>query len=253
MSHLNRNISINFLQEFVKHNINKQINHLPEKFNEEQRYALEVFKKRVFLEETIEETISFNKRLNWDNRYTNTSLALSAEELIEVFKLRSNVYHEISYQKECPDVIAGLNFDVFDKNSAVIYCKNNNEISGTIRLIFDSNHGLPSEKKCSFTKQREEFNLIGEISRNIVKNRNKGLNQEFKYLMCGIYNIFINNDINLALSGIRADHLKLFEKLGGVKVEKELDSYGNVDIPFLIISYNPNLASKFFKKVFLKE
>ena len=71
--------------------------------------------------------------------------------------------------------------------------------------------------------------------------------------MCGIYNIFINNNIDLALSGIRADHLKLFEKLGGVKVEKELDAYGNVDIPFLIISYNPSLASRFFKKVFLKQ
>ncbi|MGB0990435.1 N-acyl amino acid synthase FeeM domain-containing protein [Halarcobacter sp.] len=253
MSHLNKNISINFLQEFVTHNINSQLDYLPEKFNEEQRYALEVFKKRVFLEETIEETISFNRSLNWDNKYSNTNLALSAEELIEVFKLRSSVYHEISYQKECPDEIDGLNFDTFDKNSAVIYCKNNNEISGTIRLIFDSKKGLPSEEKCSFTKQREEFNLIGEISRNIVKNRNKGLNQEFKYLMCGIYNIFINNNIDLALSGIRADHLKLFEKLGGVKVEKELDAYGNVDIPFLIISYNPSLASRFFKKVFLKQ
>lgn len=253
MSRLNRNVSINFLQEFVKHKINKQIDFLPEKFNEEQRYALEIFKKRVFLEETIEETISFNKKLSWDNKYENTSLALSAEELIEVFKLRSTVYHEISYQKECPDMIEGLNFDTFDKNSAVIYCKKNNEISGTIRLIFDSKNGLPSEKKCPFSKQRNEFNLIGEISRNIVKNRNQGLNQEFKYLMCGIYNIFMNNDINLALSGIRADHLKLFEKLGGVKVEKELESYGNVDIPFLIISYNPKFASRFFKKVFLKE
>ncbi|AXH11284.1 N-acyl amino acid synthase FeeM domain-containing protein [Halarcobacter bivalviorum] len=253
MSHLNRNISINFLQEFVNHNIDSKLNYFPEKFNEEQRYALEIFKKRVFLEEIIEDTISFNKNLNWDNKYTNTNLATTAEELIEVFKLRSTVYKEISYQKECPDEIDGLNFDLFDKNSAVIYCKNNNEVSGTIRLIFDSKEGLPSEKKCSFDKQREEFSLIGEISRNIVKTRNKGLNQEFKYLMCGIYNIFVNNGIDMALSGIRADHLKLFEKLGGVQVEKELDSYGNVDIPFLIISYNPTFASKFFKKVFLKE
>jgi len=253
MSYLNKNLSLNYLKDIVDNNINIKTSFLPDEFKKEQIQALEVFKKRVFLEEIIEETISFNKKLLWDNKNTNTSLVGNAEELIEVFKLRSTVYKEISYQKECPDVISGLNFDIFDKNSAVIFCKNNSTVSGTIRLIFDSKEGLPSEEKYSFFKQRENFGLIAEISRNIVKTRNKGLNLEFKYLMCGIYNIMKNNNVNLALSGIRSDHLKLFEKLGGVQVEKELDSYGNVNIPFFIISYNPNEASKFFKRIFLNK
>lgn len=89
--------------------------------------------------------------------------------------------------------------------------------------------------------------------RCIVKNRGQDLNLEFKYLMCGIYNVFMNNDIDIALSGIRQEHLKLFKKLGGVEIYKELESYGSLETPCLIISYDPTNASNFFKKVFLEE
>eukprot|EP00767_Chilomastix_cuspidata_P007304 gnl/Chilomastix_cuspidata/7930.p1 GENE.gnl/Chilomastix_cuspidata/7930~~gnl/Chilomastix_cuspidata/7930.p1 ORF type:complete len:255 (-),score=30.82 gnl/Chilomastix_cuspidata/7930:865-1629(-) len=252
MSYLNKNISINYLQDFVNQSINK-VNYLPHDFNEQQKEALEIFKKRIFLEEVIEEAIYFNKTLNWEDKYSNIHLIKNAEELIEVFKLRSDVFNEILYQNEFPDTIKGLNFDLFDKNSAIIYCTANKQISGTIRLIIDSKNNLPSEKSFSFDEYRKNHKTISEISRNIVKNRNQGLNQEFKYLMCGIYNIFKNNNIDIALSGIKKEHFKLFEKLGGVKIEKELLSYGSINTDCLIISYNPRLASKFFKKVFLKE
>lgn len=74
---------------------------------------------------------------------------------------------------------------------------------------------------------------------------------EFKYLMRGIYNIFINNDIDIALSVIKNDHYKLFSKLGGVDIVDQLDSYGELDKSFLLISYDPKYASKFFKRTFL--
>jgi hypothetical protein len=71
--------------------------------------------------------------------------------------------------------------------------------------------------------------------------------------MNGIYNVFINNNIDISLSGIKQEHLKLYKKLGGIEVYKELKSYGTLETPCLIISYNPNFASNFFKKVFLEE
>ena len=253
MVYINRNSALNQLQGIIQDSIYERENYLPASFNSLQKQALEIFQKRVFLESVIEDTISFNKNLSWDDKYKNLSLVKSAEELIEVFKLRSDVFTQINYQNECPDTIEGLNFDLYDKTSAVIYYKNNKEISGTIRLIFDSGNKLPSENKCSFEDMRIKYDCIGEISRNIVKTRGQGLNQEFKYLMCGIYNIFVNNNIDIALSGIKKEHLKLFKKLGGVDVYKELDSYGSINIPFMIISYNPNQASNFFKKVFLEE
>ena len=253
MAYINKNISLNLLQDIIKDNILQKETYLPQSFMIQQREALEIFQKRVFLESIIDETISFNKKLSWNSDNKNLALTKTAEELVEVFKLRSDVFTEIGYQDEFPDTIEGLNFDIYDKTSAVIYYKNNKEVSATIRLIFDSENKLPSEEKESFDDMRAKYNSIGEISRNIVKTRGQGLNLEFKYLMCGIYNVFINNDIDIALSGIRQEHLKLFKKLGGVEIYKELNSYGSLETPCLIISYNPNYASNFFKKVFLEE
>ena len=253
MAYINKNISLNILQEIIKANIYQRQNYLPKSFLSLQKQALEIFQKRVFLESILEDTISFNKKLSWEDKYKNLSLVKNAEELIEVFKLRSDVFTQINYQNEFPDIIEGLNFDIYDKNSAVIFYKNNKEITATIRLIFDSENKLPSENKCSFDDMRGKYNCIGEISRNIVKNRGHGLNLEFKYLMCGIYNIFMNNNIDISLSGIKQEHLKLFKKLGGVDIYKEMASYGSLEVPCLIISYNPKYASNFFKKVFLEE
>ncbi len=232
MANLNKNILLNQLQELVKSNIEKKFNYLPDSFSIQQAEAFETFKKRIFLENMIEETIAFNKNLNWENRFESLKLTTTAEELVEVFKLRSEVYHQINYQNECPDTIEGLNFDIFDKNSAVLYYQREKEVTGTCRLIFDSENKLPSEEKLTFDIQRKKHGVIGEISRNIVKHRGQGLNLEFRYLMAGVYDVFINNEIGLTLSGIRKDHLKLFSKFGGIEVVHELERYGEVDMPF---------------------
>lgn len=251
MANLNKNTLIHQLQELVDSNIQKKYDYLPQSFNSQQIEALETFKKRIFLESIIEDSVSFNKSLDWENRNSSVKLAVSPEELIEVFKLRSDVYHDINYQDEFPDPIDTLNFDSFDKNSAIVYYRRDGEITGTCRMIFDSKMKLPSEEKLSFDKQRESHGKLGEISRNIVKNRGQGLNLEFRYLMAGMHNVFINNDINLTLSGIRRDHFKLFSKFGGIDIVHEMEKYGKLDTPFLIISWNPAQASKFFKKAFL--
>lgn len=254
MANINKNISLNQMQELLQSSFqSREVYHLPKSFYEEQKRAIEIFNKRIFLESVIDETISFNKKLNWDYEKNNLKLTTTAEELVEVFKLRSDVFSEINYQHEFPDTIEGLNFDKFDKTSAVIYYQQNKEVTASIRLIFDSKNGLPSEGKAKFDDMRKKHKTIGEISRNIVKYRGKGLNQEFKYLMCGVYNVFTNNDIDIALSGIKKEHLKLFKKLGGVDIYKEMNAYGSLKVPVLIISYNPQYASKFFKKVFLDE
>lgn len=252
MANINKKISLNLLEELIHFNIKSRFEYLPNSFCEEQKKALDIFKKRIFLEEVIEETISFNKTIIWENREKNLNIVNTAEELIEVFKLRSDVYTKINYQKEFPDYIEGLNFDAYDKRSAILYYKKDKKISATTRLIFDKNKNLPSEEKFSFDYMREKYNTIGEISRLIIKNRdNTGLKLEFKYLMQGLYTLFINNKIDITISGIKEEHYKLYSKFGGINREKELENYGNLNTPFLIISWNPKQASKFFKKVFL--
>ena len=97
----------------------------------------------------------------------NLSIVTNAEDLIKVFELRSDVYQNINYQKEFPDLIDGLNLDIYDKNSAIIFYKNDQNISGTTRLIFDSENKLPSDKIFSFDNIRKQYNY------NTPRNLNK--------------------------------------------------------------------------------
>lgn len=203
-------------------------------------------------EETIEECISFNKKLIWNREVENILLADNAEDLIQVFKLRSSIYNQIGYNKEFEDPIKGLNFDKYDNNSAVLYYKQNNIITGTTRLIYDSKKGLPSEKIFSFSNLRKEYSKIGELSRLIIKNQ-EGLGLEFKNIMASIYYFFISNEIDITLLGIKQEHYKMYDRFGGSEIIQEIGNYGQINLPALILSWDPNKVSIFFKKLFLKK
>lgn len=88
MFNINKNITLNQLEKNIQEILYKK-DCMPEDFNHEMKLALELFQKRVFLEKTIDETISFNKQFIWENK--NLSLATTAEDLLNVFKLRSNI------------------------------------------------------------------------------------------------------------------------------------------------------------------
>ncbi|MCK5294898.1 MAG: hypothetical protein KAJ49_09615 [Arcobacteraceae bacterium] len=251
MININRNNSLEALQQLVEQNIDTKLSYMPDSFNKEQHHALELFKQRLFLEKTIDEAISFNRNLVFENSNPNLHLATTAEDLIDVFKLRSDVYTQINYQDEFPDTIEGLNFDKYDSNSAILFYKNNKMVTGTIRVIFDSDNKLPSEDKFPFDDMRNNYNMVVEISRIIVEKGTTGLNLEFKYLMYGLYNIFIYNNMDITLFGIKKEHYKLYSKFGGMTILKELNSYGTFTVPCLILSWDPSKASNFFKRAFL--
>lgn len=248
---INKNNTLEELQLLVENNIEKKLSYMPDSFNEEQYQALELFKKRIFLEKTIEESVSFNRKINFPDTEDNTYLVKTVEQLVEVYKLRSDVYTMIDYQDEFPDTIEGLNFDKYDSNAAILFYKSDDRITGTTRLIFDSTNKLPSEEKFSFDHKREMYNTIVELSRLVVLNQKKGLSLEFKNLTKGVYSLFLENNIELILSAIKQEHFKLYSRFGGFNIEQTLDSYGNLDIPFLITSWNPAEVSSFFKKAFL--
>jgi hypothetical protein len=256
MIYINKQNALNELSELMEQNIATRLEYMPEEFNQQQQLALQMFKQRVFLEKTIDETISFNRGLAFDDSNPSLKMVKKAEELIEVFKLRSDIYTQMGYNKEFPDPVEGLNFDKFDNTSAIIYYQREyEEVTGTCRLIFDSENKLPSEGKISFDDVRAEHKKIGEISRNIVrhsKDSKKGLNLEFKYLMAGMHNVFVHNDINMTLSGIKKEDYKLFSRFGGNEVLHEIKSYGNLDQTSLIVSWDPSKVSNFFKKAFLR-
>ncbi|QKJ23290.1 N-acyl amino acid synthase FeeM domain-containing protein [Poseidonibacter lekithochrous] len=252
MFNINKNITLNQLEKNIQEILYKKIDCMPEDFNHEMKLALELFQKRVFLEKTIDETISFNKQFIWENKNKNLSLATTAEDLLNVFKLRSNIYGNLNYQDEFPDFINGLNFDNYDFTSAIILYKSNGVISGTTRIIVDSENRLPIEHKFSLDNYRGINKTIAELSRLIVSNENKGLNLEFKYLMQGIYQLYSQNDLDLMFLVIVKEHYKLYSKFGGSEIIKEFDDYGNLGHGTMILSWDPSKVSKFFEKAFLK-
>lgn len=150
MQNINKNQALQELQQLLVSNFSRTLDYMSNDFNTQQQRMIEIFKSRIFLEEIVEETISFNKKINWDFSLKNLQIVTNVEELIEVFKLRSDVYRNINYQKEFPDTIEGLNFDIYDKKSAIIFYQNDKNITGTTRLIFDSENKLPTDKIYSF-------------------------------------------------------------------------------------------------------
>ncbi len=57
MIYINHNRAIEQLENLVNTNLNKTQSYLPKSFHKEQQHALELLKKRIHLEETIEDTI----------------------------------------------------------------------------------------------------------------------------------------------------------------------------------------------------
>lgn len=240
------------MEQLINSNIITPLQHMPSGFNQEQAEMLRLFKNRLYLEKVIEETISFNKSLNWDNdKYQNIHLVTTTEELIKVFSLRSEVYGSLNYGSEFPDIIEGLNFDDYDRRSAIVYVKTNNEINATCRLIFQNNQVLPIEEKLSLTTIKKRYNKLGEVSRLIVKKEQKGLGLDFKALTTGIYLVLSQNNLDASISVISKDHFKLYNKFGGFNLEYEVDGYGHLPGKFVITSWNYKEISKFFKKAFL--
>ena len=88
----------------------------------------------------------------------------------------------------------------------------------------------------------------------MVKQSDKGLGLEFKNFYKGIYELAVQNPekISLILAAITSDHYDLYSKFGGMKIEKELDAYGNLDKAILVLSWNIQEVSAFFKKCFLR-
>ena len=230
-----------------KNEVFKKLNNI---FNNKE-VGFEYLRNTLIFEKVLDEVITFNRKINWESNSVNLKLVTTAEEFIKICNLRSEIYGNLGYQKEFPDSLPNMNFDFYDINSAIIYNLTNNEITATCRLIFDSDKKLPIEEKLDLSSIRNKFQNIAEVSRLMVKKEQKGLSLDFKYLTLGIYNIITNNNLDASISVILKEHFRLYGKFGGFNIEKELESYGNLDASFIITSWNPYEVSNFFRKAFL--
>ena len=203
------------------------------------------------LSTTIKKTIEFNQNLYKVGTLEGVSLATTVEDLIDIFMLRSEVYREMGYSNEFPESIKGLDFDEYDEVSAIVYSKRGAMLTGTCRLIFDSNQKLPIDKKFSLDYLRNQEHNLVEASRVIIKNI-EGLKPEFKLLTIDSYKVLASYKMN-AVSVMTQEHLKLYKKFGGLSVEERFEHYGTLNQEFFLTLWNTSKISPFFKRAFLRD
>jgi N-acyl-L-homoserine lactone synthetase len=203
------------------------------------------------LEQTLKSAVAFAHTLTWYDELPGVYLAKTPEELMEVFSLRSKIYN-LHYSSEFPDPIEGLNFDDYDRHSAILYTKNEQgTITGTCRVIFDLNNQLPIDTNYSLEKIRKQIKKTAEISRLVIAN-DRGLGQESKLLANGFYRILKENGIQEAVSVISDEHYRLYSKFGGLERIETLTHYGSLNKCYVITRWDITQISKFFKTRFLQ-
>ena len=201
--------------------------------------------------EIMYRTLEFNKSLKWDKNVKSVSLVTTAKDLIEIYQLRSKIYKEMHYDREFPDPIEGLNFDLYDVHSAIVYSKSKEGITGTCRIIFDSTENLPLDKNFSLDYLRAKGKKLAELSRLIIDRQTKSLSQEPRLLTLGAYTVMKKNAMTTLVSVMVEEHYKFYQKFGGFSVEERLQTYGSLETPFIITSWEIAEISNFFKKLFL--
>ena len=75
---------------------------------------------------------------------------------------------------------------------------------------------------------------------------------EYKYLMRGLYYVFNKNEMDMTVSLIRRDHLRIFKNIGAVEVLQDVENYGGLSEDFILMSCDPSKPTRLFLKAFLK-
>jgi len=195
-------------------------------------------------------TLVFNRSLIWRGN-SHVFLPKEPRELLAVYRLRRTVYDEMGYGDELPDEVPGYDFDRYDECSAVLFTKNTDTVTSTCRVIFDSTIGMPIEKMYPFGAMRQQGKNIAELSRLARLRSDRGLSQEFKYLVQGAYYTMVDNGMDVLVSAMIPEHYRYYKNFGGFEVIEELDGYGGLDIPFVITAWDVSAISRYFKRIFL--
>ncbi len=207
--------------------------------------------QRSELETTLYNTLVFNRKLRYAHSGGGALLAKKATDLLKIFALRHRVYARLGYDREFPPIIEGLNFDGFDGHSAVLFTRGSGTVTGTCRVIFDSDDKLPIDKNYSLDPLRREYGKLAELSRLVIDKPTKGLGKEFKHLTAGVYRIMLDNDADALVSVMSPEHYPLYRRFGGFEIKDSLPVYGTLQQPFVITAWDVSRISPFFRKIFL--
>lgn len=202
------------------------------------------------LSSDLEEILNFQQKLP-SLKIKNLFIPKNRNELIEIFALRSKVYKKEGYDKEFPNFISGLNYDKYDKSSAILFVKFGNKITGSCRIVFDTPQKLPLDKNYSLDYLRSENRKLCELSRLAVDKN--GLGQEPKLLTKGTYCLLkkVKFPTLVSITDKKA-YNRYYKNFGGFKIEYEFNGYGKLNKTFIVSSWDIAKVSLFFRRAFLK-
>ncbi len=188
-------------------------------------------------------------------------IAKTPKDILDIFNLRYIAFKKRNYNNLIGDELKEikLNFDIYDKNSILLYYKRDNKITASSRLVLDSYINLPSEylfdKKNGFNNLREfeKNNLkgIAEISRSVIDPKFQARGNEFKTIFGMIYKLSKPLEIGSYITAIAKEDFKLYEK-AGFKIIKEGIGYNEINRDVLYLSWDVKKVNSFFKRAFLK-
>lgn len=257
MVNIIKNKTLVEFENIIKNDFKKNYHIFPKELLKSEKEAMKVFKNRIQLEEIIDTTLKLNQSINWKSFNKNIKLVNYAEDLINVFKLRSDVYRPLGYLNEFLENIPGLNYDNYDKYSIILIGKENNKIIGTTRVILDSKLGLQSEKIPEFQEIYKNLRYnnpnkrIVEGSRTVIDSNFRG-SQILKYFFRSMYELYDELDIGVYTSCMLEEmNSKLYSNIG-FEILKKSSSYSNIEKEVVLLSWTKENLTPFFKRGILK-
>lgn len=142
-------------------------------------------------------------------------IATSQEDLEKVFRFRWKIYSKYGYIE--PEDFADQKLcDKYDKHSLNIIALKDDVPVGTVRLVFPSNEGLPTERAFNIINFNFPKNEVGEVSKLCLSDdcKDKKIRKKiFLILMGTVYKLSKKNKIKYWLVGISPSLREHFDTL----------------------------------------
>ncbi len=153
-------------------------------------------------------------------------MAKTEEELERIFRLRYQVYHRVGFTPENPQGILKDNYDQFSTNFYALRTQTH-EVVGAVRLVHQSEIGLPCEELFDLSFLKEKGGGVGEGSMRVTLPNHSQSN----YLL--IHAVLYYMDLlglTYLVAMVDPEHLDFYYKLG-MHQYGEIKYYEKVDMP----------------------
>ena len=213
--------------------------------------------KLIEVTEIVSNSLSLNQAIPISRQFPLLDVIRSPQEFLEVMQLRSEVYNQVEFTKtpELNDPIKGLNYHKYDRDSVVITYRNmTGELIGTISFILNSeDNGLPSDIYFD-SNSFEPKSKLAELTRLAIKEEYRGYKDRliFRSMYAEVYKIAKWLEIDYFIMTSFKKLSEQYMQFGSHKILNRLTGYGDLKGEVMVLAWNPNEPSEFFKNRFIE-